>query len=169
MPKVSVIIPVCNVEAYLRQCLDSVLNPTMGAGKAFTEEVMAASQSFAAVDQLLVGYRVNKSASLQATNTQTPLCFYDALLEARRRFDGMHRKAMRRLASETIEYLLHSVRTVSGFLLKRAEADFGARPPVSRLKGSSAFSFKIFRALETLRERGLVLCFRRVMGSVSRI
>ena len=29
MPRVSVIIPVCNVEAYLRQCLDSVLNQTL--------------------------------------------------------------------------------------------------------------------------------------------
>jgi len=29
VPKVSVIIPVCNVEAYLRQCLDSVVNQTL--------------------------------------------------------------------------------------------------------------------------------------------
>jgi glycosyltransferase involved in cell wall biosynthesis len=29
MPKVSVIIPVYNVEAYLRQCLDSVVNQTL--------------------------------------------------------------------------------------------------------------------------------------------
>ena len=29
MPKVSVIIPVYNVEAYLRKCLDSVVNQTI--------------------------------------------------------------------------------------------------------------------------------------------
>ena len=29
IPKVSVIIPVYNVEAYLRQCLDSVVNQTL--------------------------------------------------------------------------------------------------------------------------------------------
>ena len=29
MPKVSVIIPVYNVEAYLRKCLDSVVNQTL--------------------------------------------------------------------------------------------------------------------------------------------
>ena len=29
MPKVSIIIPVCTVEAYLRQCLDSVLCQTL--------------------------------------------------------------------------------------------------------------------------------------------
>ena len=29
MPKVSVIIPVYNVEAYLRECLDSVINQTL--------------------------------------------------------------------------------------------------------------------------------------------
>ena len=29
MPKVSVIIPVCNVEAYLRQCIDSVISQTL--------------------------------------------------------------------------------------------------------------------------------------------
>ena len=28
MPRISVIIPVCNTEAYLRRCLDSLLNQT---------------------------------------------------------------------------------------------------------------------------------------------
>ena len=38
MPKVSVIVPVYNVEKYLRQCLDSLVNQTLTDIEIITEE-----------------------------------------------------------------------------------------------------------------------------------
>lgn len=141
---------------------------------AFTVELLAKASSFAALDQSLIGYRVNNSHSLQATNAESPLCFYDALLEARRRLCGVHDAALRALAKETVEYHLHSVRTLSayrellGFLSVRAAADFGIDVPADTWKGHGRFCFKVARSFETLRDRGLLFCLKRLVGKVVR-
>lgn len=137
---------------------------------AFTVELLSKALTFIALDKSLVGYRVNNQSSLQATNASTPTCFYDALLEAKRRLNGIHIAAMRALAEETIAYNLHSVRTLAAyrelcaFLSQRSLDDFGIPALPATLKGSCALGFKAIRALETLRDRGLLFCFRRFAG-----
>ncbi|MBR3923398.1 MAG: glycosyltransferase [Kiritimatiellae bacterium] len=139
---------------------------------AFSVEVLARARTFAAIDRALIGYRVNNAQSLQWTNTETPTYFYDALLEAKRRLDGMHQDELRALADETIAYHLHSVRMVEAyrlladFLTRRAQDDFGVNIHVSRIKKSGALCFKAARAVETLQARGLAFCFRRVLGRI---
>ena len=141
---------------------------------AFTVELLAKASTFVALDKSLVGYRVNNQSSLQATNTSTPPCFYDALLEAKRRLNGIHAAAMRALAEETIAYNLHSVRTLAAyrelcaFLSQRSLGDFGIPAPSATFKGSCALGFKAMRALETLRARGVVFCLRRLIGKAVR-
>jgi len=137
---------------------------------AFSVELLAKASTFAAVDKSLVGYRVNNPTSLQATNTESPTCFYDALLEAKRRLRGSHDAALRTLAAETIRYHLHSVRTLSAyrelqaFLSARSAVDFGVPVPAATWKGRGPLRFKAFRALETLRDRGLAFCVGRLLG-----
>ena len=141
---------------------------------AFTVETLARARTFAAIDSSLIGYRVNNAKSLQHTNTETPTCFYEALLEAKRRLGGDCQEAMRNLAEETIAYHLHSVRTVEAyrmlhdFLAHRTEVDFGIRVAQSPLKGRNAFCFKVARAAETLRERGLAFCLYRFLGKMAK-
>lgn len=141
---------------------------------AFSVEVLARAATFAAVDRSLIGYRVNNAKSLQATNTETPTCFYEALLEAKRRLGGMHQEALRAMTAETIDYHLHSMRTVeayrtlAGFLAQHAERDFGIVVSPSSLKGRSTLCFKTIRAIETLRGRGFSFCLRQVLGRIAR-
>lgn len=141
---------------------------------AFAVEVLAKASTFAAVDRSLIGYRVNNAKSLQWNNAETPTCFYEALLEAKRRLGGSHQGALRALAEEMIAYNLHSVRTVeayrtlAGFLASRAQADFGVDAPISSVKGHGVLCFRAIRAFETFRERGAGFCLRRVLGRVLR-
>lgn len=140
---------------------------------AFTVELLAKAKTFTALDSSLIGYRVNNPKSLQATNSATPTCFYDALLEAKRRLRGDLADAMNALAEETISYHLHSVRTLDayrelhGFLLTRASADFGVDIPASTFKGLGNVAFKVGRALETLRDRGPFFCMMRLIGKMA--
>ena len=141
---------------------------------AFSVEVLARARTFAAIDRSLIGYRVNNASSLQWTNAETPICFYDALLESKRRLGGEHAAALRALAEETIAYHLHSVRTVAAyrtladFLSRRAQADFGIDAPISPFKRRGALCFKVARAIETLKERGILFCIRRATGRIAK-
>lgn len=141
---------------------------------AFAVELLAKASTFTAVDKSLVGYRVNNPRSLQSTNSESPTCFYDALLEAKRRLCGAHEAALRALARETLDYHLHSVRTLSAyrellaFLSGRSADDFGAAVPRDTWKGRGPVRFKVSRALETLRDRGLFFCLRRLAGKAVR-
>lgn len=141
---------------------------------AFAVELLARAATFAAIDKSLLGYRVNNPCSLQHTNSETPTCFYGALLEAKRRLGGAHGAALRALAKETIDYHLHSVRTFSAyrelrsFLSSRAEVDFGVSVSADAWKGRGPLCFKVIRAMETLHDRGLVFCLRRFVGKVVR-
>lgn len=141
---------------------------------AFAVELLSKASTFAAVDTSLVGYRVNNPHSLQSTNSESPTCFYDALLEAKRRLGGSHGAALRALARETIDYHLHSVRTLSAyrellaFLSERSADDFGVAVPRNTWKGRGPVRFKVSRALETLRDRGLLFCLRRLAGKAVR-
>ena len=140
---------------------------------AFTTELLDKAATFAALDRSLIGYRVNNAASLQATNSVSPTSFYDALLEARRRLDGRHEQALRTLARETIAYHLHSVRTLEsyrkllGHLSANAEKDFGVMVPAMTWKGRGRLCFKVGRAWETLRGRGVMFCVRRLIGKAA--
>jgi len=141
---------------------------------AFTVELLARASTFAALDKPLLGYRVNNQCSLQHTNSETPTCFYDALLEAKRRLGGTHDAALRALAKETIDYNLHSIRSLSAyrelslFLSSRSKDDFGVVVHRDAWKGRGPVCFKAFRALETLRDRGLLFCLRRLAGKAVR-
>ena len=46
MPKFSVIIPIYNVEAYLRQCVDSVLNHEESSDKSKLEDILQNTCAF---------------------------------------------------------------------------------------------------------------------------
>ena len=137
---------------------------------AFSVELMSKASTFAAVDKSLVGYRVNNPTSLQATNSESPMCFYDALLEAKRRLRGEHAAALRALAEETIAYHVHSVRSLAAYrqvlacLSRQAGNDFGIAVPAMTWKGRNSLNFKIGRAWETLRDRGTMFCLRRLLG-----
>ncbi len=137
---------------------------------AFTVELLDKAATFAALDRSLIGYRVNNASSLQATNAAAPTGFYDALLEARRRLDGRHGPALRALARETIAYHLHSVRTLESYrtllahLSRHAEEDFGVKVSPMTWKGRGRLRFKAGRAWETLRDRGVAFCVRRLIG-----
>lgn len=141
---------------------------------AFTVELLAKASTFAAIDKSFLGYRVNNQCSLQHTNSETPTCFYDALLEAKRRLGGTHDAALRALAKETIDYHLHSVRSLSAyrelslFLSSRSETDFGVVVPTDAWKGRGSLCFKAIRAMETLHDRGLLFCLRRIVGRLMR-
>ena len=141
---------------------------------AFTVELLARASTFAALDKPLLGYRVNNQCSLQHTNSETPTCFYDALLEAKRRLGGTHDAALRALAKETIDYHLHSVRTLVSyrellaFLSEHSKDDFGVVVHRDAWKGRGPVCFKVFRAMETLRDRGLLFCLRRLAGKAVR-
>ena len=140
---------------------------------AFTVELLGKASTFTAVDRSLIGYRVNNAVSLQATNAETPTDFYDALLEAKNRLDGSHADAFRALAKETIGYHLHSVRTLEAyrtlckFLSGRSIDDFGVPVSVATFKGLNPPCFKIGRAFETLYDRGLTFCIKRVLGRMA--
>ena len=137
---------------------------------AFTVELLATANTFCALDQSLIGYRVNNSKSQEATNSETPLNFYHALIEAKRRLAGRHSAALHALAEEMIAYHLHSVRNVEAyrkvldFLAQRAFGDFGIAVPGKTLKRMNGVSFAVCRALETLKDRGLMFCLRRFAG-----
>lgn len=137
---------------------------------AFAVEVMAKARRFCALDRSLVSYRVNNPSSLQATNAKTPACFYDALLEAKRRLGGAHGQALRVLVRETVAYNLHSVRSLAAYrtlvrlLESRIRADFGVPARTSRLKACCEAGFVAVRAFETLRDRGFLFCLRRFFG-----
>lgn len=140
---------------------------------AFSVEVAATAGTFTAIDRSLVGYRVNNSSSLQWNNTDTPKCFYEALLEARRRLAGRCDAAFRVLAEETIRYNLHSIRRYEeyrellAYLTERSKVDgFGVTLPSSGLKAANPFFFKACRALETLRDRGSAFCLKRLAGKI---
>lgn len=141
---------------------------------AFAVELSARASTFAALDKSLIGYRVNNLRSLQHTNSETPTCFYEALLESKRRLGGSHDAALRALARETISYHLHSVRTLPAyrelrrFLSLRSEADFGMPVSSDAWKARGPICFKAARALETLCDRGLLFCLKRFAGKVMR-
>ena len=130
---------------------------------AFAVELLARARTFVALDRSLIGYRVNNAASLQHTNSQTPLSFLDALAEARRRLDGHFASAFAALRAETVRYHLHSVRTLSAYreLVTRLGIDGG-------LKARNRLLFTFVRNWETLRDRGLAFCWRRVWGKMFR-
>ena len=137
---------------------------------AYTVELLATANTFCALDRSLIGYRVNNAGSQESTNAETPVNFYHALLEARRRLHGKHESALRALAREMIAYHLHSVRSLSAYrealacLSQQAEKDFGIAVPAKTWKGRNNLSFKLTRAWETLADRGLMFCLRRLMG-----
>jgi len=139
---------------------------------AFTTELLARAKTFVALSNYLIGYRVNNPMSTQATNSAAPLLFYDALLEAKHRLAGDFKEPMRLLARETIRYHLHSVRTFSAYrvVCRRvtacANVDFGVAIAPSAWKGRNRMCFLIGRALETLRERGVIFCLQRLAGRV---
>ena len=139
---------------------------------AFTTELLARAKTFVALSNYLIGYRVNNPMSTQATNSAAPLLFYDALLEAKHRLAGDFKEPMRLLARETIRYHLHSVRTFSAYrvVCRRvtacANVDFGVAIAPSVWKGRNQMCFLIGRALETLRERGVIFCLQRLAGRV---
>lgn len=130
---------------------------------AFTVELLSRARTFVALNRSLIGYRVNNAASLQHTNSQTPLSFLDALEEVRRRLGGRFATAFKALWDETVRYHLHSVRTLSAYreLVARLGIDGG-------LKARNRLLFALVRNWETLRDRGLVFCWRRVWGKVVR-
>ena len=130
---------------------------------AFTVELLYRAQTFAALDQSLIGYRVNNVDSLQHTNSQTPLLFLEALAEAQRRLDGRFASAFEALRVETQRYHLHSVRTLSAYreLAARLGVDGG-------LKARNRFLFTLLRNWETLADRGPLFCWRRLLGRIGR-
>ena len=130
---------------------------------AFTVELLYRAQTFAALDQSLIGYRVNNVDSLQHTNSQTPLLFLEALAEAQRRLDGRFASAFEALRVETQRYHLHSVRTLSAYreLAARLGVDGG-------LKARNRFLFMLLRNWETLADRGPLFCWRRLLGRIGR-
>lgn len=137
---------------------------------AYTVELLATASSFCALDRVLIGYRVNNAGSQESTNAETPVNFYHALLEARRRLCGRHEASLRTLAREMVAYHLHSVRSLSAYrqalacLSRQAEKDFGIVVPAKTWKGRNSLNFKLGRAWETLTDRGLMFCLRRLMG-----
>lgn len=137
---------------------------------AFTVELLATAETFCALDQSLMDYRVNNAQSQEATNSETPLSFYHALLEAKRRLAGRYHAAFHALAKEMIGYHLHSVRNVEAFriildyLAQHAADDLGVAVPHATLKRMNGFTFAVCRALETLRDRGPLFCVRRLAG-----
>lgn len=75
---------------------------------AFTVELLAKAETFCALDESLLDYRVNHSTSLQSGNLKTPFLFLKALAEARRRLKGRCRKAYWTFWHETTAYNLRS-------------------------------------------------------------
>ena len=128
---------------------------------AFTVELLSRARTFVALDRSLIGYRVNNGSSLQHTNATTPLCFLDALAEARRRSEDRFPEAFAALERETIGYHLHSVRTLAAY--RELCANLGRS---AGLKGLCDMAFRFCRALETLRDRGPAFCVRRLWGRV---
>lgn len=130
---------------------------------AFTVELLSRARTFVALDQSLIGYRVNNADSLQHTNTQTPSLFLEALAEAQRRLDGRFAAAFKALQDETQRYHLHSVRTLTAYreLAARLGVDGG-------LKARNGFLFKLLRNWETLADRGPLFCWHRLLGKVAR-
>ena len=139
---------------------------------AYAVELLAAASTFCALDRSLIGYRVNNAESQESTNAETPVNFYSALLEARRRLHGRHEAALRTLAREMVAYHLHSVRSLDSYrqvlacLSRHAEEDFGIAVPAKTWKGRNNLNFKVARAWETLSDRGFMFCLRRLMGRV---
>lgn len=137
---------------------------------AFSVELLACAKTFIALEGLLVSYRVNNSFSLQSTNAETPTCFYDALREASHRLNGKYKVAFIELVRETAIYNLHSVRTLesyrilANYLEEKIEADFGIKIHVSAIKRLNKASFKVIRMLETLRDRGFLFCFKKLIA-----
>lgn len=75
---------------------------------AFTVELLAKAETFCALDEVLLDYRVNHSTSLQSGNLKTPFLFLKALAEARRRLHGRCRTAYWVYWREIVAYNLRS-------------------------------------------------------------
>ncbi|MGN0854732.1 MAG: glycosyltransferase family 2 protein [Kiritimatiellia bacterium] len=75
---------------------------------AFTVELLAKAETFCALDESLLDYRVNHATSLQSGNLKTPLLFLKALAEARRRLEGRYCTAYWAYWRETVAYNLRS-------------------------------------------------------------
>lgn len=75
---------------------------------AFTVELLAKAETFYAIDESLLDYRVNHAASLQSGNLKSPLLFLKALHEARRRLKGACHAAYWAYWRETVAYNLRS-------------------------------------------------------------
>ena len=139
---------------------------------AYSVELCSQAETFAALDVALIGYRVNNAGSQEATSAETPLNFYAALLETKRRLGGQFDAALNALAKEMFAYHLHSVRNLAAYrqmlahLSRHAAADFGIDVPHTTAKGRNALCFWIGRSWETLRDRGIMFCLRRLFGRV---
>lgn len=75
---------------------------------AFMVELLAKAETFCALDESLIDYRINHSTSLESGNIRTPFRFLRALREARLRLGGSHRAAYWAFWRETVAYNMRS-------------------------------------------------------------